>query len=142
MRKKSKGKLKVNSQNKNNRFVAEEPPDYNKMVPIFSLERVQAGDYCFSKLDLNDKAAFAESIFKRKSITWNEIQQNNRHGLGHEKIAISSIKASIPKYITEDQRNLLAFRFNGMKPMVGYRINNIFYVLWFDHNFSVYDHGS
>ncbi|EDN70715.1 conserved hypothetical protein [Beggiatoa sp. PS] len=139
---KSKGRLKVNNQNNNNRLTVEQPPDYNQMVPLFSLERVQEGDYCFSKLDRDNKAAFAESIFKRRAITWNEIQQKDRHKLGYEKISISSIKVSVPRFITEDQHNLLAFRFNGKKPMIGYRIKNIFYVLWFDHDFSVYDHGN
>ena len=64
----------------------------------------------------------------------------DRHGLGYEKIAINSINVQIRKFITEDQNNLIAFRFNGLKSMVGYRYRNVFYVLWFDHDFSVYDH--
>lgn len=138
---KSKGKLKADK-NKSNRLIVEEPEDYNKMILLFSLERLQRKDYCLSKLRKEDKAAFADSIFKRKSITWNQIQQMDRHGLGHEKIEVSSIKVAIPKFITEDEHNLLAFRYSGMKPMIGYRVRNIFYVLWFDHNFTVYDHGS
>jgi hypothetical protein len=63
------------------------------------------------------------------------------HGLGYEKIAVTSLLVTPPKFITEDQSNVLVFRFNGLKPMVGYRVRNIFYVLWFDHNFSVYPHG-
>lgn len=47
----------------------------------------------------------------------------------------------MPEFITEDKANLLAFRFSGKKPMVGYRIRNIFYVLWFDAAFELYDHG-
>jgi hypothetical protein len=136
---KSKGKLKAQS-NKGSRLIVEEPEDYNKMVPLFSLERLQSGAYCLSRLEKDDKAAFADAIFKRKNVTWNEIQQMDRHGLGYEKIAINSINVQVPKFITEDQTNLIAFRFNGKKPMVGYRSKNIFYVLWFDYDFSVYGH--
>ena len=136
---KSKGRLKVKS-NKGDRLIVEEPEDYNKMVPLFSLERLQGGAYCFSKLEKDDKAAFADAMFKRKDLTWNKIQQIDRHGLGCEKIAIGSINTQIPKFITEDQNNLIAFRFNGLKSMIGYRSKNIFYILWFDHDFSVYDH--
>jgi hypothetical protein len=136
---KSKGKLKANS-NQSDRLIVEEPEDYNKMVPLFSLERLQNGDYCLSNLEKDDKAAFAESMFKRKSVTWNQIQQMDRHGLGYEKIAVSSLNVVPPKFITEDQSNVIAFRFSGKKPMIGYRHKNIFYVLWFDHNFTVYDH--
>lgn len=136
---KSKGKLKAYS-NKGSRLTVEEPEDYNKMVPLFSLERLQSGTYCLSNLEKDDKAAFADSIFKRKNVTWNQIQQMDRHALGYEKISVSSIKTAVPKFITEDQENLIAFRFSGLKPMVGYRSKNIFFVLWFDHDFTVYDH--
>lgn len=137
---KIQGRIKADSKSGSHRLRAEEPPDCNTMVPIFSLERVQNGDYYFSKLDQNGKDAFAEAVFKRRSLTWNDIQKAGRHQLGFEKIAVSGIKASVPKFITEDQHSLLAFRFNGMRPMVGYRIKNIFYVLWFDHNFTLYEH--
>lgn len=138
---KSKGKLKADK-NKSEHFIIDEPEDYNMMTPLFSLERLQSGDYCLSKLEKDDKAAFADAIFKRRNSTWNQIQQMSRHGLGHEKIDVTSIKVAIPKFITEDEHNLLAFRYSGKKPMIGYRIKNIFYILWFDHNFTIYDHGS
>ncbi len=139
------GKNKVinyKQKHKNNtRFIVDEPEDYNKMPPLFSLERVQSGKFCFSQLDQTDKSAFADAIFKRRNLTWNHIQQTHRHKLGYEKISISSIKTSIPKFITEDNHTLIAFRYNGKKAMVGYRIKNIFYVLWFDHSFNLYDHN-
>ena len=138
---KGKRTFKANN-NKSDRLIVEEPEDYNKMVPLFSLERLQSGRYCLSKLEKDDKAAFADSIFKRRSVTWNDIQRMDRYGLGHERIEITSLKVAIPKFITEDEHNLLAFRYSGKKPMIGYRIKNIFYVLWFDHDFTVYDHGS
>jgi hypothetical protein len=47
---KSKGKLRVNA-NKSARLIVEEPEDYNKMVPLFSLERLESGPYCLSNLD-------------------------------------------------------------------------------------------
>lgn len=134
-------KLQAVSTKSGSRFSVEEVPDYNKMPPLFSLERVQSGEYCFSNLQQEDKANFADAIFKRKSLTWAELQQVDRHGLGHEKISRTSIKPAIPKFITAEEHNLLAFRFSAMKPMVGYRVKNVFYVLWFDHDFTVYSHG-
>jgi len=121
---------------------ANEPTNYDTLPPIFSLERVQSGDYCFSKLSQEDKSQFAEAIFRRKSLMWRDIKKIDRHGLGFEKISKNSIKTGIPASITEDETHLLAFRYSGRKAMVGQRVNNIFYVLWFDHNFSLYNHGS
>ena len=98
------------------------------------------GKYCFSNLHQKDKAAFAESIFKRRNIPWNNIKYLPRHGLGIEKISKSSLKTALPKNITADFDDFMAFRFSGKKPMVGYRIHDLFYVLWFDHDFTLYNH--
>jgi hypothetical protein len=116
-------------------------PDYDARPPVFSLERVQSGDYCFSVLDQENKAMFAECMFKRKNLTWREIKSSGKHQLGFEKIAKNAIKAPIPPYITEDEDSLLAFRYHGKRAMVGYRIHDVFYVLWFDPNFRLYKHS-
>lgn len=119
---------------------SQDPPDYNKSPPIFSLEKLQPGNYCLSCLDQEHKAAFADAIFRRKSLTWNEVLRAHKHGLGTEKIPRGQISAPTDG-VTEDVEDFLAFRYHGLNPMIGYRQRNVFYVLWFDHNFSLYDHG-
>jgi hypothetical protein len=117
------------------------PPDYDSKPPIFSLERLQSGKYCHSALDKDHKAAFSDAIFKRKSISWRELKSSGKHGLGFEKIAKKSISEKLPAFITQEADNLLAFRFKGKAPMVGYRVKDVFYVLWFDRDFTLYNHG-
>ncbi len=119
---------------------SQEPPNYDKHPPIFSLQKLQPGKYCLSSLDQQHKSMFADAIFRRKSMTWNEIKQQDRHGLGAEKISKSSIKPAIPKFITDDLNDFLAFRYHGLHPMVGYRQKDVFFVLWFDLDFSLYNH--
>lgn len=119
---------------------SQEPPNYENKPPIFSLEKLQAGKYCLSELNQENKAMFAEAIFRRKSLTWKQIKQQDRHGLGTEKMPKSKIKTAIPSFITEDVEDFLVFRYNGLQPMVGYRQRDVFFVLWFDHDFSLYEH--
>ena len=114
--------------------------NYDHLPVIFSLERVQPGAYCFSSLDQEHKAKFSESIFKRKSLLWSEIKNLPKHGLGTEKIPIKALKTPLPAFVKDDLSDFIVFRFHGKKPMIGYRVHNIFYVLWFDHDFSAYDH--
>lgn len=134
-------RIKAKSGNNKNKISAEQPKvDYNKLPIIFSLERLVNGDYCFSSLTGDDKQQFAESIFRRKNLTWDELMRADRHGLGTEKIYINSVKMPKPVFITDDISAYLAIRYSGMKPMVGIRQKNIFYVLWFDHNFTLYSH--
>lgn len=73
-------------------------------------------------------------------MTWNELHIAPKHGAGSEKISRTAIKRPIPQHITEDV-SLLAFRFDGKKPMVGYRSGPTFHIVWFDRNFILYDHG-
>ena len=83
---------------------------------------------------------FANAVFLRKNLTWNEIKRAGRHGLGTEKISKDAIKEATPKFITEEIDTYLVFRYNGLKPMVGYRQRDVFYILWFDSDFTLYDH--
>jgi len=80
------------------------------------------------------------TLYKLSQLTWSQIQSSPRHGLGYEKIPRAAIKAPVPSLITEDT-NFIAFRFSGKKAMVGYRDRAVFYVVWLDRNFTLYDHG-
>jgi hypothetical protein len=80
------------------------------------------------------------TLERLSGLVWHQIQSAPRHGLGSEKIPRNAIKVGIPLFLTEDV-DLLAIRFSGKKPMVGYRDGTIFNILWFDWNFSLYDHG-
>ena len=138
MGKKSRFKKPVTIQG--SRLTVTEPINYDELPPIFSLQRVQLSKYCFSALNQQQKSAFAEAIFKRRNLSWQEIKKQHRHALGFEKIARNSLKVAVPKFITDDVEHFLAFRFDGLKPMVGYRQKNVFFVLWFDHDFTLYSH--
>lgn len=137
----TKKRINLVDPNQGAKVKAQDAPNYDDYMPIFSLERVQPGEYCFSALDKNHKAKFSEAIFRRKSTKWSEIKKADRHGIGTEKIPKSAIRAPIPNFITDDVNDFLVFRYHGRNPMVGYRQHNVFFVLWFDHDFTLYDHG-
>jgi len=102
---------------------------------------VDHGRYGLSACELREKGDFADALYKRGQLTWNELQSALRHGLGSEKLPQHNIRTGIPKRITPDE-NFLAFRFSGRKAMVGCRQGQIFYVVWLDRDFRLHDHGS
>lgn len=114
-----------------------EPTNFEKDRPVFSLKC--DGDYCLVHCDKNDMAAFADQIHRLSSLTWQQLKAAPRHGLGYEKIERHSLQVPVPISVPEDA-TIIAFRFSGKKPMVGYRDKNTFHVLWLDRNFSVYKH--
>lgn len=110
------------------------------LSPHFSFEKMQTRTgYSVACCQLEDRAALASKLFELSQITWAAIRTSGRHQMGYEKIARSSLKTSLPSSVTEDTV-LLAFRFNGKAPMIGYRDGRTFYVLLLDWNFSAYRH--
>lgn len=107
--------------------------------PKFSFEKM-AISHGIAKCEREEKAALADTLGVLGQMTWAEIMQASRHGSGCEIIDRDIIKAPGKDRITPDC-NILAFRFSAMKPMIGYRLDETFYVVWLDRAMNVYDHG-
>jgi len=108
--------------------------------PIFCLKYLDRNSYSLNVCTKAEKAAFADTLDRLSQLTWAEISKSHRHGLGYEKIAKNSIRATIPTHIQDDV-TFIAFRFYGKAPMVGYREGTIFHLLWIDRAFTLYHHG-
>ena len=122
---------------------------YNFDKEITVLENYQHPIFCFKylhpehnldKCDKDELSALVSQISKLSKLTWHEIEYTSRKGLGTEKINRSSIKPSIPSFITEDVSFLLSFRFLGKKPFVAYRNKFICHIIYIDNKFDVYPH--
>jgi hypothetical protein len=83
-------------------------------------------------------------MLRLSRLTWAQLRQQGRHGLGYEKIArsmIRAIRAGIPETIPPDV-DLIAFRFYAKAPMVGFTgSDGTFHVIWFDRDFTLYKHN-
>ena len=112
----------------------------NHKHPIFCFKFIHR-DYGLSQCVQDEKIAFLEQMFRLSQLTWQQIEQTQKHGLGSEKIAISSLHAQCPSIVTEDVTFLLALRFLGNAPFVGYRDRFILHILFIDRAFTLYDHG-
>lgn len=108
--------------------------------PIFCLKNIHP-DYSLEKCSKDEKAALMEALYIRSQLTWNQLRLADRHGLGSEKIAINGIKPRIPKSVTGEVKDLLAFRYFDLKPFVGYQNKFIFHILFIDSGRNLYDHG-
>ena len=121
------------------RLQPQDPPrvSSNDQKPIFNLEHLK-GAYCLSECSTEQKAAFADRIWRLSRLTWGEIQRAHRHGLGAEEIARESPGMdSFPPELSPDQA-ILAFRFMGMGPFP--RLPGVFTVLIVDPKMTAYDH--
>ena len=63
--------------------------------PIFCLKYLDRNYYSLRACIKEEKASFADTLDRLSQLTWAEISKSSRHGLGYEKIAKNSIRATI-----------------------------------------------
>jgi hypothetical protein len=138
--KKIKNNLRSHKQKTNNSLQPTASRSNKELYPKFSLEHLQINsDYCLSRCNKEQKAAFADTIKNLSQLQWKQIIDAPSLGNGYEIIAENSFKLKIPAKFKELAKNFAAFRFYGKSPMVWSIDHYTFYILWFDHNFTLYD---
>jgi hypothetical protein len=75
--------------------------------------------------------------------TWQEIQNSRKQTIGHEKIPIKQLTCDRPSRVTDDVKDLLAFRFDcgPTARFLGLRHHRVFEVYIVDPEGKTYDHG-
>jgi hypothetical protein len=107
--------------------------------PIFCFKHIHQ-DFALDHCTADEKVALIEQIIRLSKMTWHEIQYAPKHGMGSEKIDTTSIKPNLPSMLTDDVKHLLALRFRGKAPFVGWRNKFIFHVFYIDRAFGLYNH--
>jgi hypothetical protein len=118
------------------------PPivDTDRLPPVFSFEYMEDGKgFSINCCEEGHQAALAAKLFLLSRMTWMQIRNAPRHGLGTEKIARNAIKPPIPAKITQDA-DFLALRYNGKCPMIGFRDGRVFHIVFIDHTMTAYNH--
>jgi hypothetical protein len=116
------------------------PVNYDDETPKFCLHFLR-GDFDVHALDAAGQAAFAKALRKLSESQWKQLIVAPRHGHGSERIPREQIKAPIPPRF-QDQDKFLGFRYSGLHPMAGVRVDDVYHVLWIERQFGeLYDHG-
>ena len=121
---------------------SEKEYDSEANPPRFSLRYVVKNPpFNFDSLEKEHKVDLANKLYRLSQLTWAQIRLQNKHKLGCEEIKRDSLKFNVPGSVPEDA-NILAFRFSGLAPMLGYRSAfGTFYIIAFDTKFEAYDHS-
>lgn len=117
----------------------------DRLPPVFSLTEMQDGIFDLTLCQNEEKCSLIDRIRLLSKITWQQLKSSHRHGIGYEKIEFEAIIGqNTLKKKTEIENQgykLIAFRFHGKAPIVGYRDGRIFHLVWIDRDFSLYNHG-
>jgi hypothetical protein len=108
--------------------------------PLLCLRHLQPG-WGFEEASGDICQHFLIKWAKRASLSWVELVQHGRHGLGSEKLPKKKIKPQVPEHLEPDD-HYLVFRHEGNLPFVGFRSGDVFHVLWIEREYNeLYDHG-
>jgi hypothetical protein len=104
---------------------------------MFSIECC-SGKCCYKKIkDKRDKADFADRLHELSQLTWGQINDTSRKGLGYETLDdIKIVRSKIPS-----DRTAIAFIYHDYHRMWGYRdLEGIFHITGFDYDGRQYKH--
>ena len=104
--------------------------------PKFSLRYLQES-HSIVRCTTEERLGFVDAMHKRRDIPWSRLETMPHGGLGCEVIR-HGLRVALPS--SAKGKSILSFRFSGKKAMVGFRERDVFYILWFDRDFSVYSH--
>lgn len=113
---------------------------YGSECAVFSFKDIQE-DYYNNKNKSFNKDHFIRLFNKLRILSqmiWKDINVLPREN-GTEIIDRSNLKVGLPQFMTEDIR-ILSIRFGSVERMIGYKLDNIFYILYLDVNCSIYSH--
>lgn len=116
-----------------------ESVNYDKEHPKFCFRYTQSGN-CPDDLSKDQQVALVLTLHRLAKIDWATIKSTGRQALGTEFIPAGQINVSIPaKFDAEDR--FMFFRYQGMLPLGGVRIQDVFHILWIAKDFKdVYVH--
>jgi len=104
--------------------------DYQKLKPIFSFIYMKyQGPACLSRCDQEGKASIIEKLLELSQITWEQIHNTRRQGLGYELIPINRFSVSMPPFVTPDVDKLQVFRYSSSGRIAGIRERDIYHIL-------------
>lgn len=99
-------------------------------------------DWGFQQLDEKQLRSFLLKWEKRSRLTWKELSEHRRHGLGKENIPAKKIKPRIPRPF-RDVETFQVYRHHENLPVVGWKHQNVFCPIWIEAKYNdLYDHGS
>ncbi|MCA9834194.1 MAG: hypothetical protein KC435_09625 [Thermomicrobiales bacterium] len=108
--------------------------------PVLCLRHVQRG-WGVGELTDAQCREFLVKWEKRAKLTWKQLVQHPRHGLGSELLPSSKFNPSPPQELARDR--YMVFRHEGNLPFTGFRTGDAFHVLWIEKTYNeLYDHGT
>lgn len=101
-------------------------------IPVFSFKYVSENHCLLSDWHGNELIELIEAFKIMESLSWNQVLTHS--GLRYKKI--DKLARPLPRTVSPDVA-ICEFRICQKKRVLGYRMGNIFRVIWFDRNHEI-----
>lgn len=103
--------------------------------PVFSFRHADNNRYLLSEWQEDELKSLIETFKKMESLKWSEI--NKHKGLNCKPVDPDVLPAELPEMVSPDV-TILQIRVSKKARIFGYRIKNVFHLIWFDRNHDVF----
>lgn len=121
-----------------------EPPFVKTPAKVaFNFSELRTISYSDAKRDGAFFINFIGRLKKLCSLDWNTINRSERHSFGTETMSVSKLTKAAQEKAPSGVDSFKVFRATGNNHVfLGYREENIFYVVFIEYNFGdIYNHG-
>lgn len=110
----------------------------DRLCPKFSFEFLK-GDYCLSKCESKEKSNLASKLHLIGRQNWGDLRRLGRNN-GFEPIPTAQLRCRIPDEFKNEATSIV-FHMTGNIPVIGFRREDVFYIIAIDRTFNAYSHG-
>jgi hypothetical protein len=110
--------------------------------PFFSHRYITTGSYCVKRCRIDQFRSFSDKLRILSSLDWKTIESSPRETNGFELLPVSALREKMPPPFDKIDKAMV-FRFGANAGrIVGVRnTDDMFFILFIDHDFTLYDHG-
>ena len=109
----------------------------DKLFPKFSFEFL-SGDHCLSKCEVKEKSNLISKLHQIGRQSWGDLRRLGRNN-GFEPISVAQLRCKIPEEFKKESVSIV-FHMTGNIPIIGFRREDVFYVIAIDRTFKAYSH--
>lgn len=130
-----KQKNKIGGKTLKDKALEVEEGGTDHLPPYFSFKHACSNHFQLSDWQSGEIAELMETFRRMEQLNWHEIHKHR--GLNYKQVDPRTFSKDLPEFISPDL-SIYEVKVTKRARLFGYRLKNIFHIIWFDRNHEVY----